>query len=313
MLKNDRNIPLFDRAVMLIALGLLLTASRSWSQLVPGELNVPWHEGAPNCSTNPEPPLQVHRYNVRTFILRESLCTTFEAPFMYLLLGSAKAVLIDTGDVADPKVVPLAGTVMGLLPGEGPAKLLLVVVHTHRHLDHRAGDGQFAGLSGVQVVGYDIESVRSYYHFTNWPNDVAQINLGDRTVDVIPSPGHSEKEVSFYDRDTGLFLSGDFLLPGHLLVDDAGAYLASAERVGAFVRDRPISFVLGGHIELDSAGKTFPGESQHHPREHVLQMTKDDLLAFASGDPQFNGFYTIKGDFILLNSIRVLAGCGKSS
>ena len=148
-----------------IALGLLLTASPSWSQLVPGDMNVQWHEGSPNCSAKPEPPVQVHSYNARTFILRESLCSTFEAPFMYLLLGSAKAVLIDTGDVADPKVVPLADTVMGLLPGEGTAKPSLLVVHTHRHLDHRAGDAQFANLPGVQVVGYDIASVRRY--FTN--------------------------------------------------------------------------------------------------------------------------------------------------
>ncbi|MGH9701514.1 MAG: MBL fold metallo-hydrolase, partial [Candidatus Acidiferrales bacterium] len=62
---------------------------------------------------------------------------------MYLVLGSTKALLIDTGDVADPKMMPLAATVMNLLPGQGPAKLPLLVVHTHRHLDHRAGDAQF--------------------------------------------------------------------------------------------------------------------------------------------------------------------------
>jgi hypothetical protein len=41
-------------------------------------------------------------------------------------------------------------------------------------------------------------------------------------------------------------------MPGRLLIGDASAYLASAERVAVFVRDRPISFVLGGHIELNS-------------------------------------------------------------
>ena len=89
-----------------------------------------------------------------------SLCTSW--------LGTAKAVLIDTGDVADPNVVPLADTVVRLLPGEGRVKLPLLVVHTHRHLDHRAGDGQFMHLSNVQIVGFDIVSIRRYYDFIDW-------------------------------------------------------------------------------------------------------------------------------------------------
>jgi len=195
---------------------------------------------------------------------------------------------------------------MHLLPGEEPRKLPLLVVHTHRHLDHRAGDAQFAHLANVQVVGFDLESVRRYYSFGDWPNGLAQINLGDRTVDVIPAPGHNETEVSFYDRSTGLFFSGDFLMPGRLLIDDTGDYLASAERAAAFVRDRPISFVLGGHIELNSAGDTFPWESQYHPHERVLPLTKDDLLALPAAIRSFNGFYTVHGKFIMMNSIRIL-------
>jgi hypothetical protein len=51
----------------------------------------------------------------KTFILRENLYATFEAPFMYLLIGSRKALLIDTGDVADPNQMPLAKTVVVLV------------------------------------------------------------------------------------------------------------------------------------------------------------------------------------------------------
>ncbi|MGA7292316.1 MAG: MBL fold metallo-hydrolase [Terriglobales bacterium] len=225
---------------------------------------------------------------------------------MCLLVGSTKALLIDTGDVADPNQMPLAKTVMTLLPGDTSAKIPLLVVHTHRHLDHRAGDGQFEHLPNVQVVGFDLDSVRRYYNFTDWPNGLAQIDLGDRTVDVIPTPGHNETEVSFYDRNTGLFFSGDFLMPGRLLIDNASADLASAERVAAFIKDRPISFVLGGHIELNSAGATLPWGSQYHPNEHVLQMTKDDLLALPAAIRSFNGFYTVRGNFIMMNSMRIL-------
>src|SRR3984893_16753170 len=133
-------------ASCLLAAAMLFTSPAGWAELVPGSMDVHWNEGAPNCANSPQPPLQVHQYNAQTFILRENLCATFEAPFMYLLVGSARALLIDTGDVANPDQMPLEKTVMGLLPQDGPAKLPLLVVHSHRHLDHRAGDGQFQGV-----------------------------------------------------------------------------------------------------------------------------------------------------------------------
>ena len=290
---------------VLLALAMSLASPPGWSQLVPGSMDIHWNEGSRNCASDPPPPLQEHPYNTRTFILRENLCTTFEAPFMYLLVGSTKALLIDTGDIADPNVIPLADTVMRLLPEEGPAKLPLLVVHTHRHLDHRAGDAQFAHFSNAQVVGFNIDSVRRYYKFTDWPNGLAQVDLGDRTVDVIATPGHNETEVSFYDRSTGLLFTGDFLMPARLLIDDASADVASAERVAAFLKDRPISFVLGGHIEMNSAGDLFPWESQYHPNEHVLQMTKDDVLAMPAVIRSFNGFYTVHGNFTMEDSMRI--------
>lgn len=294
------------RCVVLLALAIAATCLPSFAQLVPGSMDVHWNEGSADCAKNPQPPLQVHPYNAQTFILRENLCDTFEAPFLYLLIGSSKALLIDTGDVADPKVMPLAETVLRLVPGAGSAKFPLLVVHTHRHLDHRAGDGQFSGLPNVEVVGYDLDSVRRYYHFNDWPNGLAQIDLGERTVDAMPTPGHNETEVSFYDRNTGLFFSGDFLMPGRLLIDDAHEDLASAERAAAFVKDRPVSFVLGGHIELNEAGETLPWESQYHPHEHVLQMTKEDLLALPAAIRGFNGFYAVRGKFTMINSVHML-------
>jgi glyoxylase-like metal-dependent hydrolase (beta-lactamase superfamily II) len=290
----------------LVTLVLLTMSLSAWTETQPAPFDAPWNAGAQDCKANPQPPLEVHSYNPQTFILRENLCSTFEAPFLYLLIGSTKALLIDTGDVADPTLMPLAETVMHLLPTEGSAKLPLLVVHTHRHLDHRAGDGQFAPLANVQVVGWDLDSVRHYYNFTDWPNGIAQIDLGDRVVDVIPIPGHNPTHVAFYDRSTGLLFSGDFLMPGRLLIDDAGADLASAQRIAAFVKDRPVTYVLGGHIELNTAGDTFAWESQYHPNEHTLPMTKDDVLQLPAAVASFNGLYTRSGKFIMMNSMRIL-------
>ena len=292
---------------VLIAFGLLLGAVAANAQLAPGSMDVHWDEGAADCSKNAPLPLQVHAYNASTYILRENLCATFEAPFLYLLIGSDKALLIDTGDVADPQKMSLAKTVLQLLSHDGRPPLPLLVVHSHRHLDHRAGDVQFAGLPNVQVVGYDLDGVKQFFHFTDWPNGVATIDLGGRTVDAIPTPGHSETEVSYYDRQTGLLFSGDFFMPARLLIDDTKADLASANRIVEFVKDKPVSYALGGHIEMNDQGQLFDWESQYHPHEHVLQMTKAELLGLPATIESFNGVYSTHGQFVMMNQMRVLA------
>jgi glyoxylase-like metal-dependent hydrolase (beta-lactamase superfamily II) len=278
--------------------------SPAYSQIVPGTMDVHWNEGSKDCIKNPPPPLQVHRYNAQTFILRESLCATYEAPFIYLLIGKTKALLIDTGAVADTKTMPLAQTVISLLSNEG-SRLPLMVVHTHGHLDHRSGDGQFRALPDVEVVPTDLESVKSHFGIADWPNGTAQIDLGDRIIDVIPTPGHYPSHVAYYDRQTGLFFSGDFLLPGRLLIEDTNADLASARRVAEFVEQRPVTYVLGGHIELDESGKIFQG-TRYHPNERPLQLTKQELLALPGIVSGFNGFYAKRGVYLLMNQNRIL-------
>ena len=93
----------------------LVTATSAWSQPVPGSLDVHWNEGASDCSATPQDTLQVHNYEPQTFILRQSPCANSEANFIYLLIGSDKALLIDTGAVADPRKMPLAKTILELL------------------------------------------------------------------------------------------------------------------------------------------------------------------------------------------------------
>jgi len=278
--------------------------------LVPGSMEVHWNAGAADCAANPQPPIQVHAYNAQTFILRENPCATLEAPFMYLLLGSAKALLIDSGDVADAGQMPLAQTVMALLPEVGPAKMPLLVVHTHSHLDHRLGDAQFAQMANVEVVPADLEHVKKFFGFSDWPNGAAQLELGGRAIDVIPTPGHNPNHVSYYDAQTGLFFSGDFFLPGRLIIDDANADLASAQRVAEFIKNRPVSYVLGGHVELNADGETFTFGSHYHPNEHALQLTKQDLLALPGIIGSFNGFYSQREVFVMYNQTRVLLAFG---
>jgi hydroxyacylglutathione hydrolase len=289
-----------------LATFLLMPILACSTDLMPGSMEVQWDAGAETCPAHQPDPIQVHRYNAQTIILREKLCSTWEAPFMYLLIGNKRALLIDTGDIADPNLMPLHTLVMSLLPGDSAAKLPLLVVHSHGHLDHRAGDPQFEGVNGIELVRSDLEHVRKYFGFADWPNGGAQIDLGDRIVDVVPAPGHHPAQLVYYDRNTGLVFSGDFLLPGRLLVADGRAYEASAQRVAEFLKDRPVSFVLGGHVEKNRSGELLSWQSTYHPDEHPLQLTKEDVAALPTALRKFNGFYTETGPFVIENGLRIL-------
>jgi hypothetical protein len=95
-------------------------------------------------------------------------------------------------------------------------------------------------------------------------------------------------------------------MPGRLLIDDADADRTSARRVAAFVANRPVTYALGGHIELDTAGRTFDFYSQYHPHERALEMTRADVLALPAVVDRFNGFYTERGSFIMMDQTRIL-------
>ena len=290
---------------LLLALALACAAYPVAAADVPA-LDAHWDPGAEDCSKQAHPPLEVYRYDAHTWILREGLCSTWEAPFMYLLVGEQRALLIDSGDVADPKLMPLASTVLALLPHTGDRHLPLVVVHTHTHLDHRAGDPQFQGLPDVQVIAAQLPSVQQFFGFTHWPEAEVQLDLGGRIVDVLPAPGHNVAHVMYYDRDTALLFSGDFLMPARLLVDDIDAYRASARRVAAFVKDRPVSYVLGGHIEEDRYGRFFDWQSTYHPDEHALQLAKSEVMALPAALDAFNGFESEAAGLTIIDSMHML-------
>src|SRR5262249_11656126 len=288
----------------------LLAATLAWSEPVPGSLDVHWNEGAPDCSAATKDPLQIHEYEPQTLILRQNPFASFEANFIYLLIGSDKALLIDTGAVADLKSMPLAKTILELLPDKDNKKLPLLVAHTHRHLDHRAGDPQFASLASVEVVPFDLDGVQRFFGFNNWPNEIVHIDLGGRIVDIIPTPGHNQTHLAFYDDRTGILFTGDFLMPARLLIEDAGAYRESALRVIDFLKTRQLTHILGGHIELNAKGVAYRFGSHYHPNEHRLELTRADLAGLPPAFERFNGFYARYPNYILTNPVHNLAALG---
>jgi hydroxyacylglutathione hydrolase len=96
------------------------------------------------------------------------------------------------------------------------------------------------------------------------------------------------------------------LLAGRLLIEDAKAYRESALRVIDFLKTRPLTHILGGHIELNAAGRAYPFGSHYHPNEHRLELARADLTALPGAFERFNGFYARYPNYILTSPIRNL-------
>ena len=210
-------------------------------------------------------------------------------------------MLVDTGASADPHVFPLRGVVDGLVGGGD-----LVVVHTHGHGDHVAGDGQFEGRPRTTVVPANLDAVTAFFGFDGWPVGAASLDLGGRTLDVFPSPGHDVAAVSYYDRDTGLLLTGDTLYPGRLYVRDWAAFTATVDRLVTFAAENPVSYVLGCHVEMTRrSGVDYKIRTAYQPDEPPLEMTAGDLLALQSAVREIDrrpGIHVFD-EFIVYNGI----------
>lgn len=241
-----------------------------------------WIAGA-NCGT--EPQFQVHAYNPDFYIVRQSICTNFEAPFLYLIFGSQKAILFDTGAGGVPVGNKIREIRDAWLAAHGMSSIQLVVAHLHAHGDHTAGDSQFIGQPNTTVVGTSQTAVRNFFGITTWPTQVVSYDLGGRVLDIVPIPGHHSAHIAVYDRRTGILLTGDSLYPGRLYVTGAtgqgnwNVYKASMQRLVTFTSTRPLPWVLGTHIEMSTTPfDDYPFGATSHPNEHVLQLRRSHLL-----------------------------------
>jgi glyoxylase-like metal-dependent hydrolase (beta-lactamase superfamily II) len=229
--------------------------------------------------------LQVHRFDEDTYIIRQNKCVNFEAPFIYLLIGRDKALLLDSGAPPAPgRTLPLRETVRQILATRLGTRRAgdsfpLIVAHSHRHPDHVYGDGQFRNQPRTTVVGKDENSVRSFFRFINWPEHPAAFDLGGRTLTVIPVPGHDPTHIALYDPKTRILFTGDTFYPGMLFIQDWDAYRLSIARLAEFALSNPISYILGAHVEMTNRPRvSYPYRTTYQPDEHVLELKPTHLF-----------------------------------
>jgi glyoxylase-like metal-dependent hydrolase (beta-lactamase superfamily II) len=238
------------------------------------EFPLRWIHGSADCGRDTDPVFQAHQLAADTYALRQNKCSSFEAPFLFLLLGRETALLIDSGaEPEDGRPLPIRETVQAILEERGDGDARLIVAHSHNHGDHVYGDRLLAARPDTEVLGADLPSVQAAFGIGRWPEDLGAIDLGGRRLAVLPTPGHEPAHVMFHDEATGALFSGDMLYPGLLTVRDWPAFRASAARLAAFARTNPVSHVLGCHIEMRrTPGEWYPLGTTWQPEEHVLQL-----------------------------------------
>jgi hydroxyacylglutathione hydrolase len=267
-----------------------------------GELPAMWIDGTA-CGS--EPAIQIHQYDPDTVILRQSLCTSFEGPFMYLLFGQDRVLMQDTGAGGIQIADAVYGVIDDWLAANGKDSIELIVTNSHAHGDHVAGNGQFAGQPNTQVVGASQAAVSAFFGIDAWPDDTATYDLGGREIEVIPIPGHEANHVAIYDHGTGWLLTGDTLYPGRLYVSTANfsQYVASIDRLVDFTEPLEVCRVMGTHVEMTSTPTVdFEFGATMHPDEHPLELTRDHLVELrdavdAMGDTPV---YEAHDDFIVV-------------
>jgi len=250
--------------------------------LEPGSLPEAWRTGGPNCLEVPA--WQVHVYNSSFYILRESGCTNYEKPFLYLIFGKQRALLIDTG-AGESDAAQFTGKLIAKwLEREKRSSIELVVAHSHGHGDHVEGDKGFAGMPNVTLVPATVDGAKKAFGIANWPDDAGSIDLGDRVIDVLAIPGHHAAHVAYYDRRTGILLTGDHLYPGRLYISDFPSYIASTRRLVRFTAGKPVAHILGCHIEQSTTPYVdYPIGTKYQPHEHVLELGRAHLLELLQG------------------------------
>lgn len=254
---------------------------------LPLDTDVAWIHGSPSPRHLTDPPHQVHHLAPGTVLIRQSKDLTFEAPFILLLLGERRALLLDTGAVdgttlrqmVDDLVADWCST-QATVTASAVDAYDLVVAHTHGHGDHVAGDAAFADRPHTTVVGRDVEAVRDFFGISDWPDQVVTLDLGNRTLEIFGIPGHHAASIAVHDARTGLLHTGDTVYPGRIYVNDPSALHDTFDRLVTFADDRDVRHVLGCHVEMTRRpGRDYPLGSRYQPDEPSPFMTVAQLRA----------------------------------
>lgn len=206
------------------------------------------------------------KIDAETFVISEYRHP--EETHCYLLIGSERCLLIDTGLGIGNISVEIARLT------DKP----ITAAATHIHWDHVGGHRFFPSfyahekeldwlngsfplpVAAVRKMLSECElpddfRLDEYSIFQGKPskllNDGDEIRLGDRAVTVIHTPGHSPGHMCFWDAERGYLFTGDLIYKGLLYANypstDPEAYLSSVNKIARL----PVKRIFPAHHSLD--------------------------------------------------------------
>lgn len=213
---------------------------------------------------------EVYRVRPGVFALYEP--HQAEEVISYLIVGSRKALLFDTGmGIASIRAVVRQLT-----------RLPIIVLNSHTHYDHVGGNHEFSDILGMDTAftrgraakGYFNEVMRTEvspenlcgplpkgfdpgaYHvppfrIARTVRDGSVLDLGGRKLELIAVPGHTPDSIALLDRGHRLLFTGDTFYVGPIWLfepeTDLAAYARSTARLASLADGDKVDLLLPAH------------------------------------------------------------------
>lgn len=243
------------------------------SSLLSGQIRPQWCEELPRPEYKrlqkvsvSDPWFEVYRIVPSVFAIYEP--HQAEETIAYLILGTRKALLFDTGmGISDIRKVV-----------NGLTKLPIIVLNSHTHDDHVGGNWQFETVYGMDTEftranargsradaqaeiapgmicgqlpkGFDARAYETKpWKIERFLHDGETIDLGGRSLEVLSTPGHTPDAITLLDRANGLLFTGDTYYPAPIWLyrpeTNLDAYVSSVKRLAGLAPR--LRLVLGAH------------------------------------------------------------------
>lgn len=241
---------------------------------------------------------EIEQIDDKTFIISEY--RHWEETHCYLLIGSQRSLLIDTG----LGICNILDVVTNLTDKK------ITAVATHIHWDHIGGheyfpdfyahqdelnwlNGEFPltmnQIKDMVVDRCDLPNdfdISEYKFFQGNPTRILKdndlIDIGDRCIQIHHTPGHSPGHMCFWEEEHGYLFTGDLVYKDTLFAyfpsTDPEAYLSSLEKISAL----PVKNVFPAHHSLD-----IHPEILIRMRDAFRKLQNDGKLKHGSGTFEF--------------------------